>query len=103
MRATISKFLEYLQAVRNASPHTITDYGKDLDQFVTFLSPPGVLTPGLGTINHQIIREFVGHLHEQGLEKSSVARKLAALRSFFKYCVRERMIKENPARLVPTP
>jgi integrase/recombinase XerC len=42
-------------------------------------------------------------LHEQGLEKSSIARKLAALRSFFKYCVREAMIKENPARLVPTP
>jgi integrase/recombinase XerC len=50
-----------------------------------------------------IIREFVGHLHDQGLEKSSIARKLAALRSFFKYCVREAMIKENPARLVPTP
>jgi integrase/recombinase XerC len=42
-------------------------------------------------------------LHEQGLQKSSIARKLAALRSFFKYCVREGMIKENPARLVPTP
>jgi integrase/recombinase XerC len=103
MRATISKFLEYLQAVRNASPHTITNYGKDLDQFVTYLSPPGMATPGLATINHQIIREFVGHLHEQGLEKSSVARKLAALRSFFKYCVRENLLKENPARLVPTP
>jgi integrase/recombinase XerC len=50
-----------------------------------------------------IIREFVGHLHEQGLQKSSIARKLAALRSFFKYCVREGMLKENPARLVPTP
>jgi integrase/recombinase XerC len=42
-------------------------------------------------------------LHEQGLQKSSIARKLAALRSFFKYCVREGMLKENPARLVPTP
>jgi integrase/recombinase XerC len=50
-----------------------------------------------------MIREFVGHLHEAGLEKSSIARKLAALRSFFKYCVREGVLKENPARLVPTP
>jgi integrase/recombinase XerC len=50
-----------------------------------------------------MIREFVGHLHDQGLEKSSIARKLAALRSFFKYCVREGMMKESPARLVPTP
>ena len=50
-----------------------------------------------------MIREYVGHLHDQGLQKSSIARKLAALRSFFKYCVREGLLKESPARLVPTP
>jgi integrase/recombinase XerC len=50
-----------------------------------------------------MIREFVAQLHEDGLKKSSIARKLAALRSFFKYCVREGRLKENPARLVPTP
>jgi integrase/recombinase XerC len=89
--------------VRNSSPHTILNYGKDLGQFVTYLSPPGEQPPPVSKITHLIIREFVGHLHEQGLEKSSIARKLAALRSFFKYCVREGVIKENPARLVPTP
>jgi len=92
-----------LQSVRNSSPHTILNYGKDLAQFVTYLSPPGEQPPALPKITHLIIREFVGHLHEQGLEKSSIARKLAALRSFFKYCLREGLIKENPARLVPTP
>ena len=95
--------MQYLQSVRNSSPHTILNYGKDLDQFVAYLSPPGEQPPALRKITHLIIREFVGHLHQQGLEKSSIARKLAALRSFFKYCVREAMIKENPARLVPTP
>lgn len=103
MKPTIFKFLEYLRSVRNASPHTIANYGKDLEQFWEYLSPPGMAAPALMAINHQIIREFIGHLHEQGLEKSSVARKLAALRSFFKYCVRERLLKDNPARLVPTP
>jgi integrase/recombinase XerC len=103
MKATISRFMEYLRSVRNASPHTIANYGKDLDQFLEYLSPPGMPAPGLAAINHHIIREFIGHLHEQGLEKSSVARKLAALRSFFKYCVREGLLKDNPARLVPTP
>ncbi len=103
MKSSIGKFLEYLRSVRNASPHTITNYGKDLEQFQTYLTPPGTTTPGPAKINHQMIREFVGHLHETGLEKSSIARKLAALRSFFKYCVREGMLKENPARLVPTP
>ena len=103
MKQAIGKYLQYLQSVRNSSPHTILNYGKDLTQFVAYLSPPGEQPPALPKITHQIIREFVGHLHEVGLEKSSIARKLAALRSFFKYCVREGMIKENPARLVPTP
>ena len=89
--------------MRNASPHTILNYGKDLEQFLNYLTPPETETPELGKINHQTIREFVGHLHESGLEKSSIARKLAALRSYFKYCVREGLLKENPARLVPTP
>src|ERR1700757_4787709 len=103
MKSSFGKFLEYLRSVRNASAHTITNYGKDLDQFMTYLTPPGAAAPSLAKIDHRIIREYVGHLHEQGLEKSSIARKLATLRSFFKYCVREGMLKENPARLVPTP
>jgi integrase/recombinase XerC len=103
MKSTVQKFLQYLHSVRNASPHTITNYGKDLDQFLTYLTPPQTETPKLEKIDHRMIREYVGHLHESGLEKSSIARKLAALRSFFKYCVRESLLKENPARLVPTP
>jgi integrase/recombinase XerC len=103
MKQSIERFLEYLRSVRNASPHTILNYRKDLEQFLGYMTPPGMEAPELGKINHQMIREFVGHLHETGLEKSSVARKLAALRSFFKSCVREGLLKENPARLVPTP
>src|ERR1700686_5240730 len=103
MLQAIGKYLEYLRSVRNSSPHTVLNYGKDLEQFTAYLSPPGEKVPALGKITHQIIREYVGHLHSQGLQKSSIARKLASLRSFFKYCVREGMLKENPARLVPTP
>src|SRR6516162_8490911 len=103
MKQSISKFLGYLHSVRNASPHTIVNYKKDLEQFLAYLTPPEMAAPPLGKIDHKIIREYVGHLHEAGLEKSSIARKLAAMRSFFKHCVREGMLKENPARLVPTP
>jgi integrase/recombinase XerC len=103
MKRATDKYLEYLRSVRNASPHTVANYGKDLAQFLAYMSPPGTEAPGLSKITHQMIREFVGHLHENGLEKSSIARKLAALRSFFKYCVREGYLKDNPARLVPTP
>lgn len=100
---TAARFLEYMRSVKNSSPHTVLNYGKDLEQFVSFLSPPEATPPKLTQLNHHVIREFVGHLHENGLERSSIARKLAALRSFFKYCVREELLKENPARLVPTP
>jgi integrase/recombinase XerC len=103
MKASIAKYLEYLQSVKNSSPHTILNYRKDLEQFLAYLSPPGVRPPALTGVTHGLIREFVAHLHDQGLEKSSIARKLAALRSFFKYCVREGHLKESPARLVPTP
>ncbi|HTB93021.1 MAG TPA: tyrosine recombinase XerC [Candidatus Sulfotelmatobacter sp.] len=103
MKQTIQKYIEYMRSVRNSSPHTLVNYGNDLEQFVTFLTPPGTETPKLGQITHHIIREFVAHLHDTGLEKSSIARKLAALRSFFKYCVREGRLNENPARLVATP
>ncbi len=103
MKQAIGKYLEYMRSVRNSSPHTILNYGKDLDQFVVYLSPPGVRPPSLTEVTHTLIREFVGHLHDSGLQKSSIARKLASLRSFFKYCVREGLLKENPARLVPTP
>jgi integrase/recombinase XerC len=103
MKQAITKFLTYLHSVKNSSPHTISNYGKDLHQFLAYLTPPDAVPPKLKGIHHTVIREFVGHLHSRGLEKSSIARKLAALRSFFKYCVREGMLKENPARLVPTP
>lgn len=103
MKQSAEKYLQYLSSVKNSSPHTILNYGKDLSQFIEFLSPPGAQPPRLKDITHNIIREFVAHLHDQGLEKSSIARKLAALRSFFKYCVREGLLAENPARLVPTP
>ncbi|HET6931731.1 MAG TPA: tyrosine recombinase XerC [Candidatus Acidoferrum sp.] len=103
MKQTIQKYIEYMRSVRNSSPHTLVNYGNDLEQFVAFLTPPGTETPKPGQITHHMIREFVAHLHDTGLEKSSIARKLAALRSFFKYCVREGRLNENPARLVATP
>jgi integrase/recombinase XerC len=103
MIQAIEKYLGYLHSVRNSSPHTISNYGKDLAQFVAYLSPPGVQPPALTAVTHHMIREFVAHLHDQYLQKSSIARKLASLRSFFKYCVREGHLKESPARLVATP
>src|SRR5258707_7444121 len=103
MKSAVGQFLNYLRYVRNASPHTLRSYENDLSQFIIFLSPPGVETPAISEITHLMIREFVAHLHDLKLEKSSIARKLAAIRSFFKFAVREGMVVRNPARMVATP
>ncbi len=103
IKAAIDKFLHHLHYERYASPHTLYSYGSDLEQFLAYLTPPGGKPPALTRVDHRVIREFLGHLHDQHLQKSSVARKLAALRSFFKFCVREGMATQNPARLVATP
>src|SRR4030088_1935938 len=103
MKSAVSQFLNYLRSVRNASVHTLRSYQTDLSQFITFLTPPEIETPAIAEITHLMIREFVAHLHDLGLEKSSIARKLAAIRSLFKFSVREGMVLRNPARLVATP
>jgi integrase/recombinase XerC len=103
MVAAVKQFLNYLRSVRNASPHTIRNYETDLVQFVSFLTPPGTATPSPQDVTHLMIREFVAHLHDSDLQKSSIARKLAAIRSFFKFAVREGIVFRNPSRMVTTP
>ena len=103
MKQHIDRFIDYLRYERNASPNTIREYRRDVSQFMHFLTPPGEKTMPLAHVDHRVIREFVGWSYDQKLEKSSVARKLAALRTFFKFCVREGVVKQNPARLVSTP
>jgi integrase/recombinase XerC len=103
MQATIEQFVNYLRYERNASPYTLQKYRCDVEQFREFLTPPGETTMALSSVDHQVIREFVSWLYDRKLEKASVARKLAALRTFFKYCVREKIVLQNPAKLVSTP
>ncbi|HYT07631.1 MAG TPA: tyrosine recombinase XerC [Rugosimonospora sp.] len=103
MKSAIEKFLAYLRSVRNASAHTLRNYASDLEQFHTYLTPPDSPPVQLVDIDHRVIREYLGYLHDQKLQKSSMARKLAALRSFLKFCAREGMVRENAARLVATP
>ncbi|HEY2646437.1 MAG TPA: tyrosine recombinase XerC [Candidatus Acidoferrales bacterium] len=103
MDSALKQFLIYLRAVRNSSPHTIRSYETDLGQFLKFLTPPGVAMPSAPEVTHLMIREFVAHLHDLNLEKSSIARKLASIRSFFKFAVREGIVVRNPARMVATP
>jgi integrase/recombinase XerC len=103
LKRTIKQFAKYLQYERNVSPVTIENYRGDLELFRQFLTPPGEKTLALEKVDARIVREFMGWLYDRKMQKVSVARKLAALRTFFKFCVRERITRQNPARLVSTP
>ncbi len=103
----IRKYLAYLQYERNASPHTLRNYQSDLEQFFSFLTttPDGDSRPEPepAQIDNLTIREFLGELHRHQNRRSSVARKLATLRSFMKYMSAQGAIPSNPAKLVASP
>jgi len=103
MKEIIARFINYLRYERNASPETVDDYGADVRLFQQFLTPPGAPTLPLAEVDHRVIREFVSWLYDRKLQKVTVARKLSALRTFFKFCVREKYTRTNPAALVSTP
>lgn len=102
----LDSFLDHLRVEKNASPLTIEGYQQDIFQFFDFLSEQlgtSIERVNVGDINHLMIRRYLAHLTQLGLARTSIARKLAALRSFFKYLAREEIISENPLRLVSTP
>ncbi|MFA5072489.1 MAG: tyrosine recombinase XerC [Nitrospirota bacterium] len=98
MRKHLFNFIEYLKIRKNVSPHTERSYASDLEQFMDFLG-----NRVLSQVDHQVIRQFIAHLIALKIKKSSIARKLAALRSFFKYLNHEGLLAQNPAKLVVTP
>lgn len=103
MKQIIEKFIQYLRYERNVTPTTLYEYGRDIRQFEKFLTPPGEKTLPLDEVDHKVVREYVASMYDQKLERATVARRLASLRTFFKFCVREKYARQNPARLVATP
>jgi integrase/recombinase XerC len=104
MNELIERYIHYLQYERNASPHTVRNYRSDLVQFRDFLAqgqPDAKVS--LKSIDALRIRGFLAFLFEQDKKKTSIARKLAAVRAFFKFLSRERELAENPAAVVSTP
>lgn len=100
MRRELSRFLDYLRYERNASAHTVSSYRCDLTQFADYLGEGEISLRRLDNIQ---IRGFMAQLHERRLRKSTLARKLAAVRSFLQFCVKKGWIAENPAKVVATP
>ena len=103
----IRQFMSYLAAEKNASPHTCRNYQRDLEQFESFLKKSNTcLTPSgemdVGKVDRLVLRRYLSFLHKKN-KKSSIARKVSTLRSFFKYLVREQLASTNPAKSISSP
>jgi integrase/recombinase XerC len=107
MQKFIDDFIRHLKYERNASDHTLRNYESDLIQFYDYVAPPD--SKGfrreidIRDIDHLTIREYMVSLYEQNKKKSSIHRKVAALRTFFRHLCREGALEANPASLVHSP
>jgi integrase/recombinase XerC len=103
VRAEVAAFLRHLERERNASPATLRAYGQDLAQLEEYLERELGREPRPAEVDHVLIRGFLAELHQRELRKVSTARKLAALRTFFRWLCREGVLESNPARLLLAP
>lgn len=101
--AQVEAFVAMLQRERNASPHTVRAYERELHDFAEFLSRRLGAQAAIRKVEHQDIRAYLGELYGRGLSRSSVARALAAIRSWFKWLARRGLVEQSPAVLVATP
>lgn len=107
MQNYIDDFMKHLKYERNSSEHTLRNYESDLAQFYDHIAPPddkgNRREVNLPEIDHLTIREYMATLYEQKKKKSSIHRKVASLRTFFRYLCREGILEANPAKLVASP
>lgn len=97
MKKYTDQFIDFLKTEQGVSPHTLRAYTKDLTEFASFLDEDPK------DIDYLDIRSYIASLHHKNLKKSSISRKLATIRSYFKYLHREGYVKKNPAKLVASP
>lgn len=103
MNSAIQAFLKFLRVERNASDLTIKSYADDLAHVVEFFQEQTGAVPDPRHVDVGILRSYIAWLHECGYARTTVARRLACLRSFFRYCNREKICDTNPAKPLRTP
>ena len=107
MQELFNKYINYLEAERNVSPYTVRNYtadlcgSKNMKGFFTFLKEKNVSS--LDKVDRHILRDYMGYLVEQGIVKASIARKLSAIRSFYRYLTREGVLRTNPIEKASSP
>jgi len=99
----VAQYMAVLKVERASSEHTVRAYQRELHSFANFLARRCGEGAVPSQIEHPVIREYLGTLYEKNLSKPSVARALAAIRSWFGWLARTGHIEQNPARLVSTP
>jgi integrase/recombinase XerC len=100
MRELLDRFLSYMEA-QNASPYTIKNYGNDIGQFLDYCREQGV--SALAQVDRSLLRNYLAELDDVGYVKASISRRVAELRSFGNYLVREKTLEHNPFRAISAP
>ena len=100
---TVTDFLQYLQKEKRFSEHTVAAYKRDLNQFMAFVKTTGGADDLEAIMEKRLLRSFTFSLGDQSLKPRSIARKVATLKSFSKFCLRRRLISVNPAKLITAP
>ncbi len=103
MHAAIDAFLRYLRIERNASPLTLKSYAEDLSSLLQFFEDRKTPVPQPETVDVHTLREFIAYLHACQYSRTTIARRMACLRSFFRYLNREGICAHNPAKVLRTP
>src|SRR5205809_1806642 len=97
MREGITDFLRHLGVEKNSSAHTVKSYREDLTQALEyFVTKLGTATPRPAQLSTRALRAYLAHLHEKGFARSTIARKLASLRSWCRYLCRQGVLSTNP-------
>ncbi len=97
MNKYLDQFIDFLKGEKGVSQHTLRAYSEDIKSFLSFIDKDPV------KIDHLDIRSFISFLYHKKLKKTSISRKLATVRSFYKFLHREGYVKSNPAKLVSSP
>ena len=103
MHAAVDGFLRSLRIERNASPLTLKSYSEDFNSLFDYLQDRVGRIPEPSDTDISMLRGYVAYLHECQYAKTTIARRLASLRSFFRYCAREKLTTSNPAKALRTP
>lgn len=103
LQRAVDRFLRYLNVERNASSLTIKSYREDLTSLLEYLADDAGALPAVDQITPLDLREYVAALSEAGYAKASVSRRLASLRSFFRFAQREGLVDQNPAKPLRNP